>query len=346
MGDSPSSAPDKPAAETPSPEVLQPQTDNESEPPASETTKPTGPGTQPSPAKPRRITYRPSHKATFIGLGVVVAILVVNAGILFFLMRGQDSSESQKKREEVSISTETLEKLGVNRSPVGNLGTELVVGPDSRFNGKVTVSSDVDVAGQLRLNNKLSAVDATMNKLQAGDASVAKLTISGEGTASSLNLRNELNVIGAVRLQGPVSINNSLNVAGNLTVGGALFASTFQANSLTSGSTLTIGGHIVTRGSVPSVSGGSGLGSNGNVTISGNDAAGTVAVNVGTGATGGTLATVTFRSAYGAIPHVVITPVGRAANSVYITRSATGFSIHANSGLSAGGYGFDYIVIQ
>jgi cytoskeletal protein CcmA (bactofilin family) len=344
MGDSPSSADDK-ATETPAPEVLQPQTDTSAEPPAPES-GPAPADKQAAPAKPRRITYRPSHKATFLGLGVVVAILAVNAGILFFLMRGQQTDDTQTNRETVTINTETLEKLGVNRGPVGNIGTELVVGPDSRFNGKVTVSSDVDVAGQLRLNNKLSAVDATLNRLQAGDTSVSSLTINGEGTASSLNLRNELNVVGAVRLQGAVTINNSLNVAGNLTVGGALFAGTFQANSLTSGSTLTIGGHVVTRGAVPSVSTGSGLGSNGNATISGNDASGTVAVNVGTGAVSGSLATVTFRTAYGAVPHVVITPVGRAASSVYVTRSAAGFTIHSGSALSVGGYGFDYIVMQ
>lgn len=345
MGDSPSSESDK-SAETPAPEVLQPQADTDNDP-AAPTADGVPTGDKPAaPAKPRRITYRPSHKATFIGLAVVVAILVVNAGIFFFLMRGQETSEAQQKREEVTISSETLEKLGVNRGPVGNIGTELVVGPDSRFNGKVTASSDVDIAGQLRLNNRLSAADASMNRLEAGDASVSKLTINGDGTAANLNLRNDLNVIGATRLQGAVSINNSLNVAGNLTVGGALFAGTFQANSLTSGSNLTIGGHLVTRGAVPGVSGGSAVGSNGTVTISGNDAAGTVAVNVGTGATSGVLATVTFRTAYGSIPHVVITPVGRAASNVYVTRSAAGFSIHAGSGLSAGGYGFDYMVMQ
>ncbi len=109
--------------------------------------------------------------------------------------------------------------------------------------------------------------------------------------------------------------------------------------------TLTIGGHIITRGAVPSVSGGDGLGSNGTVSLSGNDTAGTVAVNVGAGAGAGTLATIKFASNYGNTPKVVINPVGGFI-PFYVNRSASGFSIHAASGVPPGGYAFDYIVMQ
>jgi hypothetical protein len=344
MADQPSAETEKTGSELPAPEVLKPQADGESS--GTEEEKASADAAKPKiPNRLRHVTYRPSHKATFLGLAVVLAVLAINAGIVFFIMRGQDPVNNQKQ-EEVVISTDALEKLGVNRDTAGNLGTELVVGPNSRFNGKVTVGSDVDIAGQLRLNSKFSASDASLAKLDAGSTSLAQLNVNGDGTVSNLSIRNNVDVAGATRLQGAVTVSNNLNVAGNLVVGGTLAASTFQANSLTSGSTLTIGGHIVTRGSAPSASAGGGVGSNGTVSISGNDASGTVAVNIGVGSTGGTLASITFQKQYASTPHVVVTASNRHAGDVYVTRTSTGFTIGVGAGLSPGGYTFDYIIMQ
>lgn len=124
-----------------------------------------------------------------------------------------------------------------------------------------------------------------------------------------------------------------------------LSARNFQANSLTSGSTLTVGGHIITAGNAPNVGRGGATGNNGTVSISGNDASGTIAVNAGTGAGNGLLAQVSFKNQYGNIPHVVVTPVGQYVN-VYVTRSIGGFNIYASGAMSPGGYAFDYIVMQ
>jgi hypothetical protein len=274
-------------------------------------------------------------------------MLAINAGVVLFLMRSQ-GTDSQTQRNEVTISSEQLDKLGVNRNPVGNLGTELVVGPDARFNGKVAVSSDVDIAGQLRLSgdSKLSAASASLANLQAGSTSLSQLNVNGDINATSLGLRKDLSVVGATRLQGAVTVNNSMNVVGNLTVGGSLFAGSFQANNLVSGSTLTIGGHIINRSAAPSVSRGGAIGSNGTVSISGGDTAGTVAVNVGSGGGNGTIVNVNFHEHYSNIPHVVITAVGRSAGNVYVTRSTNGFSISVSGSLTPGGYAFDYIVVQ
>lgn len=305
-------------------------------------------------ARPRlkRGSYRPSHRATFIGLAIVVIILAVNGGVIYYFLNGQTTSDSKSNLNDVTISPEVLDGLGVSRNTVGSSGTELVVGPNSRFNGTVTVGSDVSIAGQLTLNSKFSASDASLTKLQAGDTSLSQLNVNGDGTVSNFNLRNDLSVIGATRLQGPVTIgqlltvNNSLNVAGNLAVGGTLSARGFQASSLISDTTLTVGGHILTQGLAPGISPGSALGSNGTVSISGNDASGTVAANIGTGAVSGTLAQISFRNRYVITPHVVVTPVGRSPGDFYINRTSTGFSITVVGGLSPGGYAFDYIVMQ
>jgi cytoskeletal protein CcmA (bactofilin family) len=282
---------------------------------------------------------------------VVVAILAINVGVVMFLLRGNSTSGGQTNKDEVVISTENLDKLGVSKTAVGNLGTELIVGPNSTFNNKVTVAGDVSIAGQLRLNSKFSANDASLTNLQAGNTALQQLNVNGESSLSTLNLRNDLNVTGATKLQGAVTvsqlmtINNSLNVTGNLAVGGTLSARSFQASSLVSDSTLTIGGHIITRGLPPSVSPGSGIGSNGTVSISGSDAAGTVAVNAGVGASGGIVAYVTFRNPYGGTPRVLVTAIGSGATDVYVNRTSTGFSIGVGS-LSIGGHAFDYIVMQ
>lgn len=334
----------------PAPEVLKPQAENVSPSPAESGVKKPVLKTK---ARSHHMTYRPSHKATFVGLSVVVVILAINAGIIAFVVRGQDKAGAEADQSGVTINSAVLDTLGVSRNAVGSNGTELVVSPNSRFNGTVTIGGDVSIAGQLRLNSKFSAADANLTKLAAGDTSLGQLNVNGDGTITSLNLRKDLNVAGNTRLQGTVTvsqlmtINNNLNVTGSLAVGGTLSARSFQASSLVSDTTLTIGGHMITRGSAPGVGPGPALGAYGSVSISGNDAAGTVAVNVGAaGAGGGIVANVAFRSTYGSTPHVVVTAVGPGASDVYVNRTASGFSIGVNGSLSTGGHAFDYVVMQ
>ena len=335
----------------PAPEVLKPQSEHaDAKPdaaPAKDAAKPAKPAT-----KLRRGSYRPSHKATFIGLIVVVAIIAINVVIIMFVMRGQEKAGAETSKDAVTLSPAVLESLGVSRTPVGDVGTELIVGPNSRFNGKVVMGSDVSIGGQLQLNSKFTASDASLAKLQAGDTAVQQLNVNGDGTITNLSLRGNLAVVGTTQLQGPVTVsqlltvNNSLNVAGNLSVGGVLSARGFQASSLTSDTTLTIGGHIITRGAAPRVSPGGALGSNGTVSISGSDVAGTIAVNIGVGGGNGTLATVTFSRAYNATPRVVASGGGRGMGGVYVTRNSNGFTIGIDNSVSPGGYTVDYIVMQ
>jgi cytoskeletal protein CcmA (bactofilin family) len=347
MADAPSQESKEKTAEPPKPEELKPQAESGASAPEETTTSATSAATK------RRGTYRPSHKATFIGLAVILAVLAVNAGIISFVIKTQSSkTKSQADQGAVTLNPSVLNKLGVSRNSVGDLGTRLVIGPDSQFNGTVKVGGDVSIAGQLKLNSKFSANDASLTQLQAGKTSLADLDVNGDATVSTLNLRKDLNVTGATKLQGAVTVsqlftvNNSVNIAGNLAVGGVLSVNGFHSSSLVSDSTITIGGHVITRGSAPGVGPGPGVGSNGTVSISGNDAAGTVAVNTGTGAGGGILANVAFRSQYGTVPHVVVTAVGPGTGSVYVNRTIGGFSIGVNGALAPGGYAFDYIVEQ
>lgn len=353
MADEPSSE-SKNQKEPPAPEVLKPQSDKKADDPAEEQPKAgaTAGTSKASLLRPRHGTYRPSHKATFIGLGVVVLILVINAGVIAFVIKGQSKSKSEAEQGQVTISQGVLDQLGVNRSAVGTAGVELTVNPDARFNGKLQVGGDVSIAGRLQLNNTFSASSANFAQLQAGNTALAQLNVNGNTSLSNVAVRNELAVTGITRLQGPVTVSqlltvNNLNVSNNLAVGGVLSSNGFHTSNLVTDSTLTIGGHIITRGAAPGISPGNALGSNGTVSISGSDAAGTVAANIGVGAGSGIVANVTFRRAYDSTPRVVITPVGGGINgSVYVNRSARGFSIGINGSMPPGGFAFDYIVMQ
>lgn len=346
----------KNSSELPTPEVLQPHSTAKKE--ASSDKKGADKSEKPDKVAkadkrfPKRSTYRPSHKATFIGLGVIAGILILNVAIFTFVIQSQSQEEDQVNREEVTLSSASLDELGVSRTPIGDLGTELTVGPDAIFRGSVAISGDTTIAGALTLNSSFTATDGNFAALQGGETSLTSLNVNQDTTTSNLNVREELVVDGAARFQGTVTasqlvtINNNLNVTGSLAVGGTLSVRTLAVSSLSIDTSLTLGGKIITRGAAPSVSAGPGVGSNGTVSISGTDTAGTVAVNVGTGGGNGTVAFITFRSAYGTTPKVVITPVGRSVGDFYINRSGAGFTIQVSNALSPGGYAFDYFVVQ
>jgi len=173
MADAPSSPEKDKTTDPPAPEVLKPQADDATQ--ADETNAPAA-AAAPKPGKRlRRGSYRPSHKATFIGLAVVVAILAINAGIIAFVLKSQSKSKSNADQGQVTVSQAALDKLGVNRSPVGDSGIELTVNPNARFNGNLQVGGDVSIAGKLQLNGPFSATSATFTNLNGGDTSLDKV---------------------------------------------------------------------------------------------------------------------------------------------------------------------------
>jgi hypothetical protein len=280
--------------------------------------------------------------------------LLINAVVIGLVIRSQ-SSGNTVPQGQVTVSQDALDKLGVNRDALDTSGIVLTVTPNTQFKGNVVVSGGVTIAGQFQLNSKLSASDANFTQLEAGSTTLSDLNVNGDGTVTNLNTRSGLNVTGTSRLQGPVTlsslltINNGANIAGNLTVGSSISSSTISASTLTAIGTLTVGGHIVTAGNTPVITAHAGsavLGSNGSVSISGNDAAGTLAFNVGVGASQvGMIASIAFHTGYDNTPHVVVTPIGN-VGYFHISRSGSGFTIYIDgpAPLTPGGYAFDYIV--
>lgn len=334
----------------PAPEVLQPQDESG--------TRPATPTNTP-PAKPRSLrrgSYRPSHRATFIAAIVVVAILGVNAAIIGFVLQTR-SKVNDQLNGQVTVNQTALSKLGVDNAPVGDKGIELTVNPNARFKGNVQIGGSLSVGGQLQLNGTFSASNANFLQLKAGKTDLSTLNVNGDGTLNNLNVRKDVVVAGTSRLNGPVvasqlvTINNSLNVTGNLSVGGLLSVAGFHTSSLVSDSTMTVGGHIITRGYAPGFSrySSSFYGSNGTASISGNDMSGTIGVNVGVGSNGsGCLGHVSFRSRYSMTPHVVLTAQGAIGYTYTRNRTSAGFDVCVGGvdGVGAGGYTIDYIVEQ
>lgn len=333
----------KPQTGPPAPELLRSQA-SVSEPKADEK-KSLDKDTKPFASMKKRGSYKPSHKATFAGIAVVIAILSINVGVIAFLMKSQDEPTTESNKDEVVISSEVLNSLGVNRTTIGTDNTELIVGPDAKFNGTLTVNDDVSIAGQLNLNEKIVAADASLANLDAGDTNLTTLNVNGDATSTNLNLRQNLIVVGSAQLQGQTTITglltvgNSLNVTGNLSVGGTFSVGAFQTN------TLMVGGKITTRGDAPSVAKGGALIATDTVSISGNDISGTVAVNIGVGTRSGIVAQVSFAHNYGTTPHVVVTPIGPGVSDYYINRDSAGFSIGVGS-IGSGGHAFDFVVMQ
>lgn len=336
----------------PEAEVLKPRTDDGAVPtstmPSSSVSAASDEG-----KKARRRTYRPSHKATFIAIGVVVVILAINAVVLGFVLKNKDDA-SNAHTGQVTISEEVLNKVGVNKTSIGNSGVQLIVDPDAKFNGTLTTAGDVSIGGNLTLNSKFTADIAALAQLEAGDTSLSKLNVSGDSTFSTLNLRNNLNVAGATQLQGAltvaglVTMTNNLNLVGNLAVGGTITTAGFTARNLASTGTLTIGGHIITSGSIPNfgAGGSAALGSNGTASINGNDSAGTINIATGVGAGSGLIGTVAFRTQYASIPRIVLTGIGTGVTFYIVNPTVGGFSVYVNGSMPPGGYAVNYIVQQ
>lgn len=302
--------------------------------------------------KRKRLTYRPSHKGTFIGLAVISLFLIANVVGLWYLLRSQSDTQEELINNGVTLSSESLSQLGLNRDTVGG-ATELTVGPNATFRGNLAVGENVSIGGNLQLNSDFVSNSAKITNLQASDLKVEEINVNGDGTISTLNLREDLNVTGTARFQGQAvfsqltTINNNLNVAGSLSVGGSFASKTFEASDLRAGQVLSIGGHVITEGSPPSmIEGSTALGSGGTASVNGTDTAGIVAVNIGTGSGAGLIGSVTFNRAYSETPSVVVSPVGHPMPGLYVNRTTTGFTVSTSSALPPGSYAIDYIVMQ
>ncbi len=116
---------------------------------------------------------------------------------------------------------------------------------------------------------------------------------------------------------------------------------------------LTVNGHIITGGGTPGIAAGTAACTSPTVSVSGDDTSGTITITTGSGCvSSGKLATVTFATAFGAAPHVTLTPGGSNALALgaYVddsTISTTAFDLGTSSTpANATTYKWNYWVAQ
>lgn len=301
----------------------------------------------PEAQKPRRNWAAVLTRAKRLSwLLAVIAALVLGLGGWWLFDRISPASKTAGETDLKngyalrSLSPEELDRLNTSQLELGGQGNLLTFTADSTFKGKAVFDGDAVFNGQISADKNASFTD---------------ITIPGTSNLNVTDIKSTLKVAGNTTLQGSVvaqsnlSVSGGLNVAGSSSFGGALTAGDLNVRSATVNGNLTVNGHLITRGSTPTAGAGTAVGGGGTVSISGNDSAGTIAINTGSAPPAGIFINVTFRTPFSGSPKVILTPVGSAAgvSAYYTSRSANGFSIGTATAPTAGAsYVFDYIVVQ
>jgi cytoskeletal protein CcmA (bactofilin family) len=265
-------------------------------------------------------------------------LLVIIGIIIAFVLYNASTSDQSATIETQELTQEAVDELVGSDAKVGDPKQLLTIESDSVFTGKVLIRDGLDVAGPIKVGGSLS---------------LPGITVSGASAFDEVTI-NTLNIAGDATVQGQLSVQNGLTVSGPVTFSGTFSAAAFSIQSLQVDQDLTVNRHIDAGGQTPGLVKGAATGSGGTVTISGTDTAGTVTVNIGSGASAGTLASVNFVSNFSGIPHVVITPIASQGSAVitgtqkfYLSsRTSNSFSIAVSAALPAGSISFDYIVID
>lgn len=261
-------------------------------------------------------------------IALIIVFIVINTG------NRQASELEQIQTQE--LTQEAIDNLTSNEATVGDPKQLLTVESNAVFNGQVLIRDGLDVAGPIKVG---------------GELNLPGITVSGTSQFDEV-LLNALSIAGDASVQGTLNVEQNLSVAGEASFGGNISAPSITLDAIQLNGDIAFTRHIDAGGATPSVTRGGSGGSGSTVSISGTDTAGTVTVNIGSGASAGNLATVTFVSAYSGNPHVVITPVSgspatiRSGDFYLSSRSSTNFTISAASAPSPGGVSFDYVVID
>jgi cytoskeletal protein CcmA (bactofilin family) len=268
-----------------------------------------------------------------------ILLIIVSLIIVFVVI--QSSNKKAAQQEEITsqeLTQEAIDNLSSNEATVGDPKQLLNIESNAVFAGKVLIRDGLDVAGPIKVG---------------GDLNLPGITVSGKSAFDEVQV-NSLSIAGDTSVQGVLTVQNGLTVNGKASFAGAVSAPSLTVDALSLTGDLQFARHIDAGGGTPSVSGGGAIGSGGTVTISGTDTAGTVTINVGSGAAAGVLANVTFASAFNGNPHVVITPIASLGSGpvtgtgkFYLSaRSSSGFTIATSAGLSSGSISFDFVVID
>lgn len=263
-----------------------------------------------------------------------VFILVIAGSILTVAYFQSKKATTSSTLQTQALTADALKKVASSDATVGSNQQILNVQSSAVFAGKVLIREDLEVAGNLRIG---------------GTVALTNITVSGTTQLGQAQINKDLSVAGDTGIQGSLTIAKSLQVNGGATFSGPISAPQITTSNLQLNSDLILTKHIIAGGPTPTRSNGSALGSGGSSSVNGSDTAGSVAVNIGSGAGAGCFITINFSSKYNSTPHVLITPIGSDAGTIdyYVIRSSSSFSICDSTAPPAGSsFGFDYFVIN
>jgi cytoskeletal protein CcmA (bactofilin family) len=245
-------------------------------------------------------------------ISVIIVFVVINAS------NKQAAESTDVKTQE--LTQEAIKNLGGSETTVGDPKQLLNVESNAVFNGKVLIRDGLDVAGPIKVG---------------GEINLPGITVSGKSAFDEVQV-NSLSIAGDTSVQGLLTVEKGLTVNGQASFGGAVSAASMTVGALSLTGDLQFARHIDAGGGTPTVASGAAVGSGGTVTV-----------NVGSGAGAGVLATITFTNKFNGNPHVVFSPVDKAAPNAFVSnRTNNGFSLATSAGLAAGSISFDYIVID
>ncbi|HPR10500.1 MAG TPA: tail fiber domain-containing protein, partial [Candidatus Saccharibacteria bacterium] len=169
---------------------------------------------------------------------------------------------------------------------------------------------------QTQITDAQDRLTALENSIQPASNNILDLTNGG-------TIQGNLNVVGNLNVTGPVTM-KSLTVTDNVVIAGNLTVQNVTVANL------TVNGHIITAGNAPVATAGTAAGTEDTqnnipapqVTIEGNDTAGTITIVAGANTTTGDLAEVTFNQAFSKVPKVILTAGNEQTTDLKFFRSA------------------------
>lgn len=289
------------------------------------------------------------QRADIITTLVTFVVAIIAAGLVlggYLYLTRPDKKAVVTTPKVTTLDQKDLEKLGTFFGGTGGGSAQVL-----------TISSSTLFSNRVAINNDLKVIGGISN---TGSTNLGDLIVDKTSTLGVTNVRAALNVSGPLTLQSPALLNGGatakgdLSASGNGTFGGSLSAGVINTSTLAVTGNLNLSGHLIITGQRPGVSLGGEAGGGASANVDGNDSAGTISLNTGSVAPsattgGGLLVNITFKTAYGRVPRVLVTPIGQSTGALpfYVQRTATGFTIGASSGIRSNtGYAFDYWVVQ
>jgi len=279
-------------------------------------------------------------RANTIGGVVALLLFIAAAGGVFgyYLDQSHKTPPVTKTPQIESLTPQEITQLGSIGDNLGTTNQVLNIGADTLFRGNANVVGNLSVGGHLNAN---------------GPVTLSQLLITGSTAATGLSVGSNLDVTGTTTLQKSLTVNALTTVNSGLTVSGQLSAAGITAGSL-SVNTISISGpltigHLRTNGPTPFFAPGA-VGGGGTVNLGGNDTAGTININCSSAgcSANADLISVTYRAAFTAITHVLLTPktAAAAAAEPFVTSSNAGFQVWTVNGSGHADLAYDYFVTQ